>query len=131
MKRAVDVLLVAALIAAFVQCGVCADTLRLKNKTQVHGEVLQVDDEDVILRIPRDKIATVNGTALPAALVEGDAAPAFTATDLAGNAQSVGPGKAKVTLVHFWVHWCPHCRSDGPRRESARARRFRRGRYGG
>ncbi len=19
-----------------------------------------------------------------------------------------------MTLLHFWVHWCPHCRSDAP-----------------
>ena len=95
-----------------------ADTIRLKNKTTVSGDVLQVNDDDVLIRLPRKKIATVNGEALPAPLNEGAAAPAFTAVDLAGNKQSVGPDKAKVTLLHFWVHWCPHCRSDAPQIEA-------------
>lgn len=92
-----------------------ADTVKLKNKTKVSGDILQVDDDSVLIRLPREKIETVNGKALPPALSEGIAAPAFTAADLEGNTQSVGPGKAKVTLLHFWVHWCPHCRSDAPK----------------
>ncbi len=95
-----------------------ADTVRLKDKTTVSGDVLQVDDDNVLIRLPREKIATVNGQELPPPLNEGAAAPAFTAVDLAGNKQSVGSGKAKVTLLHFWVHWCPHCRSDAPQIEA-------------
>lgn len=91
-----------------------AEIIRLKNQTKVSGDVLQVDDDDVVIRLPREAVDTINGEALPPALAEGAKAPGFTATDMAGNAASVGLGKAKATLLHFWVHWCPHCRSDSP-----------------
>lgn len=91
------------------------ETIRLNTKGKtIEANVLQLDDEQVIIGVPRELIATVDGQPLAAPLKEGSAAPAFTAADLAGTTQSVGDGKAKVTLLHFWVHWCPHCRSDAP-----------------
>ena len=104
------------IVTATILCGIgaagWAATVQLKKGTVITGEVLQVQDDQVVIGVPRESIATINGTPLAAALNEGGAAPAFTATDLNGTVQSVGPGKAKVTLLHFWVHWCPHCRSD-------------------
>ena len=93
---------------------VFADKIRLKDKTAVTGDVLQINDDSVIIRLPREAVATVNSEVLPPPLAMGAAAPAFTAVDLNGKQRSVGPKLAKATLLHFWVHWCPHCRSDAP-----------------
>ncbi len=113
MKRMAYALLLIGIAAALTPC-VSADKIRLKDKTTISGDILQVSDDNVIISLPRERIATVNGEALPPPLAAGAAAPAFTAVDLNGKQQSVGPKKAKATLLHFWVHWCPHCRSDAP-----------------
>ncbi len=92
-----------------------AADIRLKNKAKVEGDVARVEDDYVYLRVPRQSIATVNGEALPAPLAEGVQAPAFSVTDIAGATQAVGQGQGHVTVLHFWVQWCPHCRSDAPK----------------
>lgn len=91
-----------------------AETVRFKDGTVLKADILEVEDDEVTLSVLRDTIETVSGQPLPPALKEGVAAPAFTAADLAGKPHTVGSGKAKVTLLHFWVQWCPHCRSDAP-----------------
>ena len=96
--------------------GAWADEIHLTDKTKVTGEVLQVDDDRVVIGVPRTSVATVNGRALPAALKEGSTAPTFSVTDLAGKTQAIGtPTQGRVSVLHFWVHWCPHCRSDAPK----------------
>jgi peroxiredoxin len=91
-----------------------AQTIRLTDQTSLQGDVVQVNDDGVMVRIPRERVATVDGKALPQALVVGVAAPAFSAKDLNGQTHAVGQAKGQVTVLHFWVHWCPHCRSDAP-----------------
>ncbi len=91
-----------------------AKTIKLTDQTEVTADVLQTDDDSIIMRIPRERVATVDGQPLPPVLGVGVAAPSFHAKDLAGVDQAIGPKSDHVTLLHFWVHWCPHCRSDAP-----------------
>jgi peroxiredoxin len=95
-----------------------AASIQLEDQTALEADVLQVDDEDVIIRIPRTRIGTINGKPLPPALVEGAAAPPFQVTDIRGNAQALGTSQGRVTVLHFWVSWCPHCRSDAPQMQA-------------
>ena len=92
-----------------------AADVRLKDGTTVKADVFQVDDEHVIVGVPRDSVTTINGKALPAVLKEGTVAPPFSVKDITGQSQTVGSEQGKITLLHFWVSWCPHCRSDAPR----------------
>lgn len=110
-RRAVGVALCAAIAAPWVE----AATIQLKDRTKLEGDVVRVDDEEVFIRLPRQTITTVNGTPLPAPLVAGTPAPSFTILDITGQSHQIGPGSGKVTVLHFWVSWCPHCRSDAPK----------------
>ena len=92
-----------------------AASIHLKDNTVVTGDVLGTDDQYVAIRLPRGTIAAIDGHALPPPLVEGMAAPTFLVTDLLGQPQAVAPGSKKITILHFWVSWCPHCRSDAPK----------------
>jgi len=92
-----------------------AATIRLDDDATVSGEVLRVDDDHVIIGVPRSSVATIDGKPLPLPLAEGVPAPAFSVTDLAGKTQTVGKDQGRVTILHFWIHWCPHCRSDAPK----------------
>lgn len=89
-----------------------AEVIRLRDETTITGDVVRVDDEDVLIRLPREAVSTVDGKSLPSALVVGMAAPAFSVQDMRGQPQRVGDRPGTITLLHFWVHWCPHCRSD-------------------
>ena len=91
-----------------------AATIRLNDDTSLQADVLRVDDDSVVVQLPRTQIKTINGVFLPAALTEGMAAPAFSVTDLAGQTQAIGKGAAPLTILHFWVSWCPFCRADQP-----------------
>lgn len=91
-----------------------AETIKLKEGGTVEAQLLQVQDDQVIVGLPREAIVTVNGKALPPVLAAGVEAPAFQAKDMGGQARAVGKGTGKATLLHFWVQWCPHCRSDAP-----------------
>ena len=92
-----------------------AGEIRLKNKTNVSGDVVRVDDDYVFIRLPRESIETIEGKSLSQPLVEGSVAPAFTVKDILGQSRSIGASTGKITLLHLWVHWCPHCRSDAPK----------------
>ena len=92
-----------------------AGEIRLKNKTKLSGDVVRVDDDAVFIRLPRESIATIEGKPLPQPLIEGASAPVFAVKDILGQSHSMGAGQGKVTLLHFWVHWCPHCRTDAPK----------------
>ena len=94
--------------------GVMADSVRLQDDTTLQADVAQVDDDYVVLRVPRGGVKTIDGVALPPPLAEGMAAPAFSAVDKAGAVQTVGKGAVPLTVLHFWVSWCPYCRSDQP-----------------
>ena len=91
-----------------------AATIRLQDGAVLEGDVLQVDDEGVVVQLPRERVAAVNGQPLPVPLTPGAAAPAVTVTDVSGQAHVIGGPTGRVTVLHFWVHWCPHCRSDAP-----------------
>ncbi len=104
-------------------------TIRLKDKTTVKGKVVRVSDDGVLVSLPRASIESINGKPLPPALVEGAAAPPFQVRDIQGNPQALpapanmngGPGGAaqgRVTVLHFWVSWCPHCGSDAHKIEA-------------
>ncbi len=41
--------------------------------------------------------------------------PDFSATDLAGQPQSLGQYKGQVLVLHFWASWCPYCRGEIPK----------------
>lgn len=44
----------------------------------------------------------------------GQAAPALTATSLAGKAISLADYRGKVLVLNFWATWCPPCRLETP-----------------
>ena len=88
-----------------------AATVRLQDGATVEGDVLQVDDEGVVVQLPRERVTAIDGRPLPVALASGITAPGFTVRDIQHRAWTVGTGD-KITLLHFWVQWCPHCRSD-------------------
>ena len=109
--RMKNVVSIAVLLLAWAPASL-AGSIRLRDETTVTGEVVRVDDEHVLIRLPREAVATVDGASLPSALVEGMAAPAFRAQDIHGRFHSIGDQPGAVTVLHFWVHWCPHCRAD-------------------
>jgi peroxiredoxin len=106
------------LVMPLAASAVWAASIQLEDQTALEADVLQVDDEEVILRIPRTRIGTINGKPLPPALVEGAAAPPFQVKDIRGNPQALGVSQGRVTVLHFWVSWCPHCRSDAPQMQA-------------
>ena len=91
------------------------ERIQLKNRTTITADVLRVEDDRVILSLPRGSVTAVDGTPLPPPLAEGTPAPEFSVVDVAGKPQRVGKDQGAVTLLHFWVQWCPHCRSDAPK----------------
>ena len=91
-----------------------SDKIHLKDGTTFSGVVLQKDGGRVILQVPRDTVATVNGQPLPPPVVVGSKAPDFSAADLSGTTQALSKNLGHVTLLKFWASWCPHCRSDVP-----------------
>ena len=112
LHHALLVLIFAVVPSFGVHTSAQAQAIRLTNQTALTADILQTDDESVIVRVPRDRIMTIDGQALPPALIAGNPAPAFTAHDTTGQIWTVDAKQHKPTLLHFWVHWCPHCRSD-------------------
>lgn len=47
-------------------------------------------------------------------VVEGVAAPDFTATCLNGGTVSLADQRGKVVLLHFWATWCHYCIEEAP-----------------
>ena len=88
--------------------------IKLKDGTTVTGRILRSNSDGVILLLRADEVASINGEALPTPVLEGAAAPTFTATDLAGATQALPSSPPRATLIQFWATWCPHCRSDLP-----------------
>lgn len=91
-----------------------AETITLRNEATLDGQVLETSDDAVVIRVPREDVATIDGAPLPPVLDEGVAAPTFTAKDLAGISHTVDAKQNKVTVLHFWVSWCPYCQTDAP-----------------
>ncbi|TYR76082.1 redoxin domain-containing protein [Rossellomorea vietnamensis] len=45
---------------------------------------------------------------------EGDAAPDFTLTTLAGEEVSLSDFKGQKVILNFWATWCPPCKAEMP-----------------
>ncbi len=95
--------------------GAAAATIRLDDGTTVSGDVLHTDDVNVVIQVPRKTVQTIDGKVLPPPLVVGASAPVFSATDIQGKAQSLTAPSKQVTVLHFWVSWCPYCQKDAPK----------------
>lgn len=107
-------LLIAGLLGVgiAIQAAHAAETVRLKDGTEVSAVVLRKDRDGVLLQVARDQVDSINGEPLPEAVVEGSAAPDFVAVDLNGTTHALSDPSAKVTLLKFWASWCPYCRAD-------------------
>lgn len=92
-----------------------AASIRLDDQTNVTGDVVRVEDDTVLIAVPRSHIQSVNGQPLPTPLVEGSTAPLFSVQDFLGRPQTLGAPPHAITVLHFWVSWCPHCRADAPK----------------
>lgn len=92
-----------------------ADQIRMKDGTEVSGEVVQRDGDHVVVQFPRASVAALNGNPLPPPVAVGEKAPDFSATDLTGATQTLSQNQGHVTLMQFWASWCPFCRKDLPR----------------
>ena len=108
-------LVAAAAVSLLAVSSVRASEIRLKDHTTLKADVLQTDDDSVIVRVPREGVATIDGKPLPPVLGVGVQAPPFAVKDLQGKPQALDANSGKVTVLHFWVGWCPHCRSDAPK----------------
>ena len=95
-----------------VGASVGAEEIRLTNGKKFSGIILGKDAESLIIKLPRDRVATINGKRLPAPVKVGSMAPAFTAVDLDGTTHTVAEASGQPVLLQFWASWCPHCRSD-------------------
>ncbi len=91
-----------------------AASIRLDDQTNLTGDVLRVEDDAVLIAVPRGRIKTINGEPLPTPLVKGSTAPLFSVQDLLGRPQVLGAPPHAITILHFWISWCPHCQSDAP-----------------
>ncbi len=101
-----------ALLGTSAVGGAQADEVRLKSGTTIRATVADRDAQHVLLRVPRDEIAAVNGKPLPEPPAQGHEAPAFQVTDLSGGRQAIPDPAGRATLLQFWASWCPYCRSD-------------------
>lgn len=88
------------------------ERIKLKDGTELSASVLDRDAENLVVRVPREAIATVDDRPLPPPVEVGTTAPPFAAVDLSGVARAVGQGQGQTTLLQFWASWCPYCRKD-------------------
>ena len=100
------------LMLGIVGASAYAAQVKLTDGTTVSGTVVGRDGESIMLKLQRSSVASIDGKPLPAPVVAGSPAPAFSVVDLAGATQTLGSAKGDVTLLHFWASWCPHCRHD-------------------
>lgn len=107
----IALLLLLGLAAAPVRAD---DAITLKDGTKLSATVVSREREGVVVQIPRNQVASVNGEPLEEAVAEGSRAPDFTVVDLKGQTHTLADPAAKVTLLKFWASWCPFCRADIP-----------------
>ena len=107
-----SVCLVALAGAAGMSRSVDAAKIKLTDGTEISAAVMGRDGKSVALKLERASVASIDGKPLPAPVIEGSPAPAFSVVDMAGTTQTLGSANGEATLLHFWASWCPHCRHD-------------------
>ncbi len=93
---------------------VSAEEIVLKEGTQLQGKVLRITGDMVLVGVPREDVASIDGAALPDAIKAGAIAPKFKVKDMAGESIKIPDKKHALTLLKFWASWCPYCRGDIP-----------------
>ncbi|HEX9779897.1 MAG TPA: TlpA disulfide reductase family protein [bacterium] len=90
------------------------DRIKLDDGTEFSARLVKRYPDQVLVMIPRERMESINGDALPQPILPGYAAPPFTAVDLNGIEQALPDPDVPVTLIAFWATWCPYCRKDLP-----------------
>ncbi|MBI2884617.1 MAG: redoxin domain-containing protein [Candidatus Omnitrophica bacterium] len=84
----------------------------LDDGTAFTASGVHVLPDQVLMALPRERVASVNGEPLPEAISTGAVAPDFTGVDLKGASHRLSDQQGRIVLIKFWATWCPHCRAD-------------------
>ncbi|MBI2174940.1 MAG: TlpA family protein disulfide reductase [Candidatus Omnitrophica bacterium] len=88
------------------------ERIRLTDGAEFSGSIVDRSSQYMVILVPRSKIATVDGKALPPPVVEGSEAPDFNVVDLQDRKHTIKESQGQTTLLQFWASWCPYCRTD-------------------
>ncbi len=86
----------------------------LSDGTAFDVTATRVAQDQVLLVLPRARVASVDGKPLSDSIAAGAPAPDFTGVDVAGVSHTLSQLRGRVVLIKFWATWCPHCRVDIP-----------------